>query len=55
MDKDYIKNTLAVWYLQGQIIQLYKTRADISSEIVKREKELERQRAITEKVGNGVE
>jgi hypothetical protein len=45
MDKDYIKNTLEVCYLQGQLIQLYKTRTSITEQIVKKEEELEIERA----------
>tara|TARA_R100001244_G_scaffold14407_4_gene16028 strand:+ start:79 stop:237 length:159 start_codon:yes stop_codon:yes gene_type:complete len=49
MGNDWIQTRIDICYLQGQIIQLYKTRNSISEEIDKKEKELEIERAKIKK------
>ena len=49
---NWLQTRIDICYLQGQIIQLYKTRTSISEEIVKKEEELEIQR---EKIKKEVE
>ena len=48
----WLQTRIDICYLQGQIIQLYKTRNSLSQEIVKKEEELEIER---EKIKKEVE
>ena len=49
---NWLQTRIDICYLQGQIIQLYKTRNSLSQEIVKKEEELEIER---EKIKKEVE
>jgi len=49
---NWLQTRIDICYLQGQIIQLYRTRTSISEEIVKKEEELETYR---EKIKSEVE
>ena len=49
---NWLQNRIDVCYLQGQLIQLYKTKTSINEEILKKEEELEIQR---EKIKKEVE
>ena len=40
MDKDWISPYIEVAHLQGQIVQLYKTRHSLTEQIIEKEKEL---------------
>ena len=46
---NWLQTRIDICYLQGQIIQLYKTRTSISEEIVRKEEELEIERAKIKK------
>ena len=52
MDKDWISPYIDVAHLQGQIVQLYKTRHSLTEQIIEKEKELEEQRKQIKKINN---